>query len=68
MKAVVHSAMSVMDVTLALLACITELSTVRVSGSSCDGFKEFKFFGENFLNKLGWEFVDRIHQCVGGLG
>ena len=52
MKAVVHSAMSVMDVTFALFTLITELSTVRVSGSSCDALKEFKFFGRSLASSI----------------
>ena len=37
--------MSVMDVALALFILITEFSKVRVSDSSCDGFKTLKCLG-----------------------
>ena len=41
-----------MDVGLALLTLMTEFSTVRVSGSSWDGFKTSKFLGSNLDSSM----------------
>ena len=41
-----------MDVVLALLTLMTEFSTVRVSGSSWDGFKTLKFLGSNLDSSM----------------
>ena len=44
--------MSVIDVVLALLTLMIEFSTVRVSGSSWDGFKTLKFLGSNLDSSM----------------
>ena len=44
--------MSVVDVALALFILITEFSKVRVSDSSCDGFKTLKWLESNLESSM----------------
>lgn len=44
--------MSVIEETFALFTLITEFSTVRVSGPSCNGFKVLKFFGRSLESSM----------------
>ena len=44
--------MSVVDVALALFILITEFSKVRVSDSSCDGFKTLKCLESNLESSM----------------
>jgi len=59
--------MSVIDVVLALFTLMTEISTVKVSGSSWDGFKMLKFLGSNLDSSVNSPVSISLTSLAGSL-